>query len=370
MNGLLLVAADTVSVQLAITGNACYAAATSNELKLKVTKGKPVIDWVPTTAVVVGQPVGALSAPIEPAILAPDLKYSLKPTDVWPNKAFCHIRVDFPGSDHFLPFGMEAKQVVVRSAGESRGASEMLNGTGWQRPGANTAKGQALQLWNADQGGVKALGQKIAKGIANKTYGEVCSYLDSLTPDETGKSNGQDMYRWDNGLQVRVKQEGSDHAFGTEVNVEMVTNPGSFTTHVAQTAFKVMINGNPGAAHPGDIRYPGNLAGGPAGREAYKAGAMRVDHLRCPKVPQLITWKLWQDNPRPKLKFGEVRTDLMTVSCLGGAALTVKINGTQRSLEDFAKFNFPGKIDFNLHVEAAATERYTGATASCRVTPE
>jgi len=368
-NGLLLAAGDAVPVTLGITGTSCFAAATSKTIQVKVTKGRPVIIWDLTSAAVCGEPVGpSLTATISPATLQDKLKYSLQPTDRWPDRAYCYIRVEFPGDEHFQPVFMEAKQVLVRNATEKQGADEMLNGTAWRRPDLGTPENTALQNWNGDAGGVKALGQKIVKAIANMTYAEVCRYLSAATPapDGTRKSGGQDMWRWNNGLQVRVKEEGSDHSFGTEVNVEVVTVSGGFTTHVNQTAFKVMINGDAGARDPGKVVRPGGLSD--AEWESYKSGAMRVDHIRCPKVPQVITWKLRDNKLTPKRN--QVQRDLMTISCLGDAELTFQMNGQNKSREEFATFNFPGPFEYRLVVTAKATERYTGVAASVNVTPE
>jgi hypothetical protein len=268
-----------------------------------VAKGTPTLTWkTPAAVTLTGTPptfkltAGQLNATVVDG--EADLGYTPALGTALTNGTH-FLRAVHPASANFKQAEISVRLLVYRSAKTKQGFETVRKGQGWA-PGKGLPT-DVKKRWDDDEGKVKSQGQQLMQQMQDLTVDELKDFLDKQVPDKNtdyvyqgGKYPNQ-MWKFPNGLQVRVKPQGdafsSEPKFCIEIVSESIRTQGKFTGKGDQNAIlcKLSIDGSPSPKGPGDTNLHG--IGGDVETDNYVYGSCQATHPVCrAKLTPQLTW--------------------------------------------------------------------------------
>lgn len=264
------------------------------------------------------------------------------------------LRAVHPQTDNFLRGEITVRLLVHADAKGKAGFEAVRKGGGWK---TGVGLPQDVQdRWDKDTDGVRSKGKQLMQDMQQMTCEEMIDHLSKQIGDPSDhKKQGEDhLYRFDNGLQVRVKPKGdsfsSEPKFCIEVLPESLRVAKEFTTKDNRHLItcKLSVDGEPAPKGPGDTAVPKK------GKASYKTGTCDATHPVCrPKLEPRLAWT----PPAPVV----TGTALSSEAQLQARVLEGDGVPTYEPAEG-TKMNTPGTVA--LRATLAASKRYKAGSVS------
>jgi hypothetical protein len=209
------------------------------------------------------------------------------------------LRAVHAASANYLRGETSVRLLVYRSASTLKGFETIREGKGW-KPGKGLPTA-VQKRWEDDEGQVQTQGKQLMQSMQDLTVEEMKDFLDKQVANKStdyvyqgGKYPNQ-MWKFPNGLQVRVKPDGdafsSEPKFCIEVVSEAVRTSGGFTSKNDKTGVvcKLSIDGSPAPKGPGDTDLDG--IGNETATDNYVLGSCQATHPVCrTKLAPKLNW--------------------------------------------------------------------------------
>lgn len=378
-NGDFTAPGDKVTVTLEIIQDDCFAAV-KKTATVKVEKEAAVLHWKTPLPVLVNSRLGtaqlnATTTPVADPGKMPVPTYTPAPNEQLTKAGTVTLKASFAGNTWFAAAADKTVTLKVVPDVTTLGTEAMRNGQAWKGP-QTVAQQQVLDRWNTDDSdtGLKKTARKVMSDIKSMTTDELVDYMDTLIGTTGSKTNQPGTFPniiWElpNGLQVRYKPLGDGQQPPGMPPVPMFCVEGKTcagpSTNKNQVAFKVTIDGEPGAYGPKETQLPPGI---PTNKndplnQQYMGATITTTHLPCkPKVLQTITWTKPSDitvgTPLGKQALNATPQDPNTV-------LTYK-DGSGSVVTEITEL--PAGRDQVLEVTAAETKKYLAVTVPVTVT--
>lgn len=209
------------------------------------------------------------------------------------------LRAVHPASDNYLRGETSVRLLVYRSTNTLKGFETIRQGKGW-KPGKGLPT-DVQQRWDDDEGQVQTQGKQLMQAMQDLTVEEMKDFLDKQVVNKSkdyvyqGGQYPNQMWKFPNGLQVRVKPDGdafsSEPKFCIEVVSEAVRTAGKFTTKKDKggVVCKLSIDGTPAPKGPGDTDLDG--IGDDTATDNYAYGSCQATHPVCrTKLAPRLSW--------------------------------------------------------------------------------
>ena len=276
----------------------------------KVAKAKPEITWAnPPSVRRTGDPAQFVlgDAQLNAKLVKGESKLAYQPTKGSTLEAGIHfLRVIHLESANYQRGDLSVRLVVYNTEEAQKGFDKTLKGEGFK-----TGKGLSeaeRKRWDDDEGQVRSKGRELMKKMQAMTIDEMVDLMNREVTDVNDRHDqpGQypnKMWKFANGLQVRVKPKGDAHdsapKFCIEIVDESVRTANRFTAKGEQSLIKakLSIDGEPAPTGPNDTDM-----GSYAGQDLvnYTTGSCRATHPTCrAKLPPRLAW----DKP-PAIELG------------------------------------------------------------------
>jgi len=306
--GMKLPAGDHV-ISASCEATPTHAATTQpTQVTLKVAKAVPEITWAtPASQQLSGQPpkfvLGDAQLNAQRVKGESALVYTPAKGAVLKNGTH-FLRVVHPASANYRRGEATVRLMIYITADAKNGFQKLREGKGFK-----SGKGLGAtekKRWDDDKDGVKSKGQELMRKMQSMTLDEMIELMNQevTAPGDRHDQGGtypNKMWRFDNGLQVRVKPKGDAHGsapkFCIEIVEESVRLAKRFTVqgeqHLIQA--KLSIDGNPAPTGPNDTDLSGATD-----TANYNTGACAATHPMC--RTKLMPKLAWDKPPALKVK--------------------------------------------------------------------
>lgn len=271
------------------------------------------------------------------------------------------LRAVHAASANYLQGETSVRLLVYASAKEQTGFETVRQGSGW-KPGKSLPPA-VQQRWDDDTDGIKTKGQHYMARMQDMTAEEMKDFLDKEVANTAtdymyqGGSYPNQVWKFPNGLQVRVKPNGdafsSEPKFCIEILAESKRQAGQFSANQQDILCKLSVDGAPAPKGPGDTDLGGGTS---AEQNNYKTGSCQATHPVCrAKLDAVLAWA----TPAP-IKVGEA---------LGFAQLNATISEGTGTITYIpaAGHKFTAAGSQTLQATLAASKRYKAAVASVQI---